>query len=190
MTSLYGQFSTRCFSGIVLSAHFSRRRITRVLLAACLCASALMAVRCNRTSGQGPQRPRIEINGHLWRVELATTRAARYLGLSGRGHLDSNQGMLFVYPQPRVLAFCMRKCSFPLDIAFIDADLKIVRIHTMAVEPPGATEATYASYSSDVPAQYALEVRSGELGRAEVDVGQKVKFLGTPPNPLHAEYGD
>ena len=167
------------------------KRICRITLPICLCVSALAQLRCDGNSGpNGPQRPRVEINGHVWRVELATTRFARYRGLSGRGSVDGDEGMLFVYPQPKVLGFCMRECRIPLDIAFIDADLTIVRIHTMAIEPPGATEATYKAYSSDVPAQYALEVRAGELGHAKVKVGQKVTFLGTPPNPIHAERGD
>jgi len=156
---------------------------SRAVLTACLCISALTAVRCN-ADGKVPRRPRVEINGHTWRVETATTRAARQLGLSFRKFLDRDSGMLFIYPEPEVLDFCMRDCEIPLDIAFINADLEVVRIHTMAVEPDRAGR---TFYSSDTPAQYALEVPAGDLAKAKVAVGQKVTFSGPMPNPALVE---
>jgi len=152
---------------------------SRVALTACLCISALAALRCSDDS-KVPHRPRVEINGRSWRVETATTRTARWQGLSRRTFLDADSGMLFIYPTPEVLDFCMRDCEIPLDIAFINADLEIIRIHTMDVEPDrlGSTP-----YSSDTPAQYALEVPAGALARANVAVGHKVTFSGPMPNP-------
>ena len=162
-----------------------RVRIRTAIVVPCLCILAVAQVQCDRGDGTGgPQLPRVEINGHVWRVETATTRATRYQGLAGRGPLDADRGMLFIYPQPDVLGFCMRGCYIPLDIAFIDGDLRVVRIHTMAVEP--GREGT-VTYSSDQPAMYALEVGAGELARAKVRVGQKVTFLGPMPNPDLAE---
>ena len=154
----------------------------RQILAPCLCVLALTGLRCDR--GDEPQLPRVEINAHVWRVVPAMTRAARYRGLSGRRSLGRDEGMLFIFPQPKVLEFCMRDCQIALDIAFIDSDLEVVRIHTMAVEPDGVALKTY---KSDRPAMYALEVGAGELGRAKVKVGQKVTFLGPMPQASLAE---
>ena len=92
--------------------------------------------------------------------------------------------MLFVYPKPDVLEFCMRDCEIPLDIAFISAEMTVVRILTMPVE---ADRAGAVRYSSQTPAQYALEVRAGELAKAQVKVGQTVTFHGPLPNPALAE---
>lgn len=156
---------------------------SRLALTACLCLSALAAVRCNDDS-RVPRRPRVEINGHAWRVELAATRVARYQGLSGRRSLARDSGMLFIYPKPGVLDFCMRDCEVPLDIAFINADLEVIRIHTMPVEPDRLGR---KFYSSDKPAQYALEVPAGDLAKAKVTVGQKVTFTGPMPNPALVE---
>lgn len=159
----------------------------KLILSAALCALALTAVRCQRNGGPAdPKLPGVEINGHVWRVELATTRLARHRGLSFRRHLDSETGMLFVYPEADVLDFCMRDCEVPLDIAFIAADLRVVAMHTMAVEPDRLGR---VPYSSGRPVQYALEVPAGELVRAEVKVGQKVTFLGSLPEPSRAEPG-
>ena len=92
--------------------------------------------------------------------------------------------MLFVYPKPDVLEFCMRDCEIPLDIAFISAEMKVVRILTMPVE---SDRAGTVRYSSNTPAQYALEVRAGDLARANVTVGQKVTFHGPMPDPALTE---
>jgi len=81
--------------------------------------------------------------------------------------------MLFVYPSPKALDFCMRDCFIPLDIAFIDADLRVVVTYTMAVEPDRAGS---VSYSSLRPAQFALELPAGALSRAGVRPGDKVVF--------------
>ena len=122
--------------------------------------------------------PRVQINGRVWSVELATTDFQRYRGLSGRTELAEDAGMLFIHPQPRKLEYCMRDCHIPLDIAFIDPDLRVVAIHTMKVEPDRVGRAPYGSGKA---ARYALEVPGGALGRAGVKIGQKVTFLGDVP---------
>jgi len=122
------------------------------------------------------QADRVTINGRTWQVELATTAQQRYQGLSGRRSLDDSGGMLFVYRRPKVLEFCMRDCHIPLDIAFITSDMRVTKVYTMAVEPDLAGRAVY---SSQVPAQYALEVSAGSLQRAQVKVGDKVSFSGS-----------
>jgi len=151
-------------------------------LTSLLCVSALAGLRCDRSNA--PEALRVEINGCLWRVETAQTGMARHRGLSFRRSLRPDAGMLFIYPKPDVLEFCMRDCEIPLDIAFIDADLKVVRIHTMPVEPDRAGT---VRYTSGAPAQYALEVRAGEFESAGIKVGQKVTFHGPLPNPALAE---
>ena len=130
--------------------------------------------------------PAVTLGSRRWLVDLATTRQQRYTGLSERQHLGENVGMLFIYPQPKVLEFCMRGCYIPLDIAFLDADRRVVAMHTMAVEPDLAGRAVY---SSDVPAQYALEVGAGQLARAGVHLGDRADFSPAIPPPAKAEPG-
>ncbi|MCD6303901.1 MAG: DUF192 domain-containing protein, partial [Planctomycetes bacterium] len=117
----------------------------------------------------------VTIRGHTWQVELAVTPEQRYRGLSNRKELPAGRGMLFVFETPQVLEFCMRQCLIPLDIAFIDENLRVVKTCTMAVEPYGFERAVY---SSDRPAQYALEVPAGSLAAAGVAVGDTVRFSG------------
>ena len=143
----------------------------------CLTTVILAAVGgCDRPAPR--TAPEVTINGRTWRVELGMPPEARFRGLSDRQGLDANAGMLFVYPMPDVLDFCMRQCLIALDIAFLDADGRVVRTYTMPVEPYGLEERTY---SSGVPAQYALEVRAGALAAAGVKVGDRVTFSPNVP---------
>lgn len=89
--------------------------------------------------------------------------------------------MLFIYPRPRMLEFCMRGCRIPLDIAFIDADLRIVNICTMAVEPDLAGRVLYRSKK---PARYALEVAAGAFQRVRVGAGDAVVLSGEFPEAV------
>ncbi len=129
-------------------------------------------------------QPQVTINGTTWKVELATTDYARQKGLSGRKSLVDGTGMLFIYPREKVMTFWMKDCLIPLDIAFIDKDMRVINIETMAVEPDGRT-----LYSSSKPAQFALEVPAGALEKAGVQPGDKVNFSGDIPDPAKADPG-
>ena len=148
-----------------------------------LCLLAMLPIRCRKSA---PSTATVTIRSQTWRVEVAITAPQRYAGLSGRANLAEGQGLLFVYPAPRVLEFCMRGCDRPLDVAFLESDLRVVKIHTMAVEPGLAGRATY---SSETPAQYALEVRGEALQRAGVQPGDQVFLSGDIPQATKAEDG-
>lgn len=131
-----------------------------------------------------PESPRVRINGTEWLVDVAATPSRRYRGLSGRPQVASGTGMLFIFPDADVREFCMRGCLVPLDIAFLDEDLCVVKTHTMQVEPDLAGRETY---SSEKPAQYALEVPAGELSAAGVRAGDQAELLGDIPDAAKAD---
>jgi len=126
---------------------------------------------------KAPPRPTVTINGRTWSVEIAMTRRRRWQGLSGRTHLEPDEGMLFIYPSPQPLQYCMRNCLIPIDIAFIDSRFRVVSTYTMAVEPDLAGRVLYAS---GAPAQYALELPAGALAAAGVKPGDTVILQNTP----------
>lgn len=140
--------------------------------------------------GAGCEKPQpsatVTVRGQSWQVELAITADQRYQGLSDRKDLPAGRGMLFIYPQPRVMDFCMRQCLIPLDIAFIGPDMRVLKTCTMEVEPYGFDTKLY---SSVVPAQYALEVPKGALSAGGVQVGDKVEFSSNMPPAAKAEPG-
>ena len=143
----------------------------RWMTARTICLSISLLVLLPASCRKEPKPPTATIRGRTWRVELATTSQQRRRGLSAREYLADDEGMLFVHPTPRVLKYWMDGCAIPLDVAFIDADARIVAIHTMAFEDGriGRTR-----YSSSVEVRYALEVAGGALERAGVRVGDRV----------------
>jgi uncharacterized membrane protein (UPF0127 family) len=77
----------------------------------------------------------------------------------------------------------MRRCPVPIDVAFLDAEGRVVAIHAMAPEPPrapGASAAVYEAplptYVSAVPAQFAVETAGGRLGELGLAVGDRLVF--------------
>jgi hypothetical protein len=153
---------------------------------AALVAAMMLAAGCDKPQSQPQPSAAVTIRGQSWQVELATTAEQRYRGLSDREDLPAGRGMLFIYPQPQILDFCMRLCLIPLDIAFIGPDMRVVKIYTMEVEPYGRDTRLY---SSEAPAQYALEVPKGALAAAGVRVGDKVEFSSDMPSAAKAEPG-
>ena len=89
-------------------------------------------------------------------AEIAATSEARERGLMNRAALPAGQGMLFVYPAPRLVAFWMKNTLIPLDMIFVDAVGAIVRVHENAV--PGDE----TPIPSGAPVRYVLEIGGGQ----------------------------
>ena len=143
-----------------------RRAIPSILI--------LLAIGCG---GCRQKDAAVQIEKGRWKVELALTEQARHHGLSGRDSVPEGTGMLFVFPQEQELSFYMKDCKVPIDIAFISADLYVVRTYAMLVEADPAHPVVL--YNSDTPAKYALEVAGGTFARLGVKEGDKVELLGS-----------
>ncbi len=131
----------------------------------------------------GPERAEVAIAGRVFRLELALDRPSRYRGLSGRGRIEPEGGMLFVHRSPQPLAMVMRDCPEPIDVAFLDGEGRVLALHAMRVEPPRAPdegraeyEARLPVYPSRRPAVFAVEVAGGSLGALGVRVGDRFFF--------------
>jgi len=134
-------------------------------------ALGLFVSRVAGCTGSGSDLPVItlDVGGHRVKAEVASTSAARSRGLMYRRSMAKNAGMLFVYPETRVLSFWMKNTYLPLDIAFIDADGTIRDLTQMR-------PLTTTSHASAVPVRYALEMNAGWFEGAGVGVGGKVSF--------------
>jgi uncharacterized membrane protein (UPF0127 family) len=118
---------------------------------------------------------RVTINNQSFNVWLAANEDQRERGLMQVTESDlapvddAIRGMLFVFPDEQFLSFWMYNTITPLDIAFIDADGRIVKTHTMA---PLETRL----YPSVEPAQFALEVLAGTFDRLHIAAGDHVEI--------------
>lgn len=133
---------------------------------------------CGEKNASLPDEAKVRFRGETWTVELAMTEQQRYDGLSGRKDLPAGRGMLFVYPKEQKLSFCMRGCEFPIDILFLDRQLRVINLYEMAVEPDRSGRTAYESH---VPVMYALELPGGAIRRTGIRVGDTAEFFGVPP---------
>ena len=121
--------------------------------------------------GGQPQLPTIElgVGERTLVVEVASSSEQRYNGLSFRTRLGADEGMLFVYSEPRELIFTMRNTLLPLSIAYIDADLVIHEILDMDVGPGQL-------FPSGGVVKYALEVNQGWFEQHGITKGTRVQL--------------
>ena len=62
-------------------------------------------------------------------VEIAKSPERRQKGLMGRNSLKSQSGMLFLYESPRRVSFWMKNTLISLDVIFLSANGKILKIY-------------------------------------------------------------
>ncbi len=142
------------------------------------CSMLLLACAVYQCSPQGNDKkaqptaalPTITIGTKNLHVEIVQNEEDRMRGLMHREQLPENQGMLFVFEEAQMQAFWMRNTFIPLDIAFIDANGKIIDIQRMT--PLDETK----SYQSPAPVPYALEVNAGWFEKNGIKIGETVKF--------------
>ncbi len=94
-------------------------------------------------------------------VVIADDVDERGQGLRERETIGGYDGMLFVYAEDSTNTFTMSTVPVPLDIAFYDADGRVV--DRLRMEPCDGTDAGCPSYQSSAPFRYALETLAGDL---------------------------
>lgn len=118
-------------------------------------------------------------------AQVAHTWKQRSRGLQGRT-LRQDGGMLFLYrrAQPPDAAFWMYRTRIPLDIAFLDAQGRIVAMRHMA-PCTSALAASCPRYAPGVAYWSALEVNAGFFVRKGVALGDTVRLAdGRAPGAL------
>lgn len=115
------------------------------------------------------------------RVQIADTPQLQSTGLMCRNSLDSDAGMLFVFPTSTREQFWMKNTLIPLTIAFIDANWHIVEVLEMpvATDPTSDDPNKFPLYGPHRPYRYALEVNAGFFKQHELTDRAEVKYL--PP---------
>lgn len=80
---------------------------------------------------------RVELRGPFgtasFHVEIADDPGERAQGLMFRESLPASGGMLFIYERPQQVAFWMENTLIPLDMIFLDAAGRVVKVHENAV---------------------------------------------------------
>jgi len=135
-----------------------------------LAATSLFALSVPGTYAAELQAIPLRIKNQKITVEVAASQSTREHGLMNRFSLRRDEGMLFVFTQPQIIAMWMRNTYVPLSVAFIDSKGTILNIADM--EPQ--TEVTHESAGA---ALYALEMRKGWFREHSIGAGAKIEGL-------------
>lgn len=140
-----------------------------VVFLGCSCDAADLPVVKAIFSGPG-------VNAHEpLNLEVVSTDGGRAQGLMYRKHMESNAGMLFLFPVEQELRFWMKNTLIPLDMIFIDSKWKVVGVVANAVplteEPRGVSGMS----------KYVIELNGGVAKILGVTAGSTVKIEGTLP---------
>ena len=106
-------------------------------------------------------------------VEIADTRGERARGLMERDSLPEGTGMLFVYDTPAPRGFWMKNTLVPLDIIFVDGDMRVLNVEHASPEP-GVPDDELTRYRSDGAAQYVVEAERGYANETGVSAGDRL----------------
>jgi uncharacterized membrane protein (UPF0127 family) len=98
------------------------------------------------------------------RCEMATSLVARARGLLGHAPLTAGQGML-ISPCQSIHTFFM---SFPIDVAFLNRDMRIVHI-IPSMRPWRLSPHLFKAHS-------VLELPAGVLSATDSSVGDELSF--------------
>lgn len=120
-----------------------------------------------------PGRAWVIFDNDTVQAEIARTPEERARGLMYREDLPEGEGMLFIFPDSQIRSFWMSNTFVPLDIAYIDEELRIVDIQAMEPE-------TTDSHPSARPAMFALEVPMGWFERTGIGVGAQATVVFGP----------
>jgi len=103
-------------------------------------------------------------------IEIADNPAKRETGLMYRRSLPDKAGVLFIYNRRQPLYFWMNNTYIPLDIIFVDDDMKIV---TISKNNKPLSEDSIPSYRYSM---YAVEVNAGFCDRYGIQIGDYIRF--------------
>ena len=103
-------------------------------------------------------------------VEVAKTTQERRTGLMYRKKLQSNKGMLFIFPRENIIQLWMKNTYIPLDVIFISKNKVIVDIKK------NMEKLSETIVKSNVKAKYALEFNAGLVNTLDIKIGDRVLF--------------
>ncbi len=108
--------------------------------------------------------------GTVVKAEVAKTQGDRERGLMYRADLASDEGMFFVFDEEGKYPFWMKNVNFPIDIVWINSDMRVVGIQTAM---PCTTHCR--EYVSNYPARYVLEVPAGFAVEKGIKIGSRIE---------------
>lgn len=118
------------------------------------------------------QRVEIVVKDKRIKVEIADTDEKRAFGLMFVEKMPFDHGMFFIFDDDSRRSFWMKNTLIPLDVAYVDRDLKIIEIIKMQPAPLGALRPK--SYPSKKKSMFALEMNAGWYEKNKIWPGARL----------------
>ena len=117
--------------------------------------------------------PRLCFKDACFFVEVADTDEARTRGLMFRPSLAEGEGMFFVFPESAVYPFWMKNMRFPIDIVWLDENMRVV--HALP-DVPACKKDPCPTHDPKISAQYVLELPAGSAFKYGFKVGDAAEL--------------
>lgn len=131
------------------------------------CRAGVAEMRPTGGPGANQEYARVVFGTDTVVAEVASTPRAHEMGLMFRDSLPDGTGMLFVFEDEEIRGFWMDNTYIDLDVAFIDAALRIVGLDQLEALDKEVKD-------SPSPFMYAVEVPRGWFDAHGVSVGDSV----------------
>ena len=153
------------------------------LMLSTICAAVTVPVNADQTKNFERLTIASQSGERAFIVEVVRDDVLRNRGLMFRRQMSKDQGMLFDYDPPQVVGFWMKNTYIPLDIIFIGADGRIMRI------APNTTPHSLESIPSGGPARGVLEINGGLSAKLGIKPGDRVRhrLFGAVPLTYEGE---
>lgn len=102
-------------------------------------------------------------------VEIADSPGERSRGLMGVESMPANEGMAFIFDEPVLSPFWMKDTLFPLSIAFVDQENRVIGVRDM--QPCEADPCP--TYGVDEPYVLAIEANLGWFDDHGIGAGDR-----------------
>ena len=112
----------------------------------------------------------IKVGGAPLKVETALDEESIKKGLMFRNELETDAGMLFIFPEPTQISFWMKNTNIPLSIAYVSENNEILNIEDMT---PHDTNGVH----SQGKAKCAIETNRGWFKTNGIEPGDHVEGI-------------
>lgn len=114
---------------------------------------------------------------HAFDIEVADNQAELSRGMMFRNVVPNDQGMLFEFGDARVVSIWMKNTSVFLDVIFVRADGRILKIEH------SAKPYSLRSMTSEAPVTGVFEIAGGQANALGIRPGDLVQhgYFGTAP---------
>ena len=118
-------------------------------------------------------------SGAEFTLEIAADPVSHARGYMYREHVGPREGMLFLFERDERRPFWMKNCKVPLDIVWLDSELRVVYI--AHAQPPCPDEGECVPVQPMRLARHVVQFAGGTARTLGLKIGDRIEVLSEPP---------